>query len=170
MPKRPKKPKFRQQGYQIWQFLKMASVKTNKNKNLTPFLKTNFSGQETLYLGLKRFLHSIGPKNVICLWLRLGNIKQSWICIVYFCSKTKCLVLKSWSSEVVSDFCFCLFYWMPFYLNWIYKKDIGFGQSSKWKVVCLSKLHHISKTREYVFDFQYKVTIGECVLFCLHIL
>ena len=41
---------------------------------------------ETLSLGPKRFLHSKGPKNVICLWLRLGNIKQSQICIVYFWS------------------------------------------------------------------------------------
>ena len=65
---------------------KMASVKTNKNKNWTPLLKTNFSWLETLFLGPKRFLHSKGPKNVICLWLRLGNIKQSQICIVYFCS------------------------------------------------------------------------------------
>ena len=30
------------QGYQIWLFQKMASVKTNKNKNPTPLLKTNF--------------------------------------------------------------------------------------------------------------------------------
>ena len=30
------------------------------------------------------------------------------------------------------------------------------------KVVCLSKMHHISKNWECVFDFQYKVTIGEC--------
>ena len=43
-------------------------------------LKTNFSWLATLSLGPKRFLHSKGPKNVICLWLRLGNIKQSQIC------------------------------------------------------------------------------------------
>ena len=42
----------------------MASVKTNKNKNPTPLLKTNFG---TLLFGLKRFLHSKGPKNVIVL-------------------------------------------------------------------------------------------------------
>ena len=44
------------------------------------------------------------------------------------------------------------------------KKDIGFGQSSKWKVVCLAKMHHISKNWEHVFDFQYKVVIGQCVI------
>merc|ERR1712237_319469 len=48
---------------------KMASVKTNKNKNRTPLLKINFSIQEFLSLGPKRFLHSKGPKNGICLWL-----------------------------------------------------------------------------------------------------
>ena len=49
---------------------KMASIKTNKNKKRTPLLKTNFSWLETLSLGPKRFLHSKGPKNAICLWLR----------------------------------------------------------------------------------------------------
>ena len=112
---------------------KMASVRTNKNKNLTPLLKANFSRQKTLSLGPKRFLHSKGPKNVICLWLRLGNIKQNQICYVYIFSifpdsannkshfqdlqsegifldpKTKLLFMKSWSLEVVSIFCFCLF-------------------------------------------------------------
>ena len=43
------------------------------------------------------------------------------------------------------------------------KKDIGFGQSSKRKVVCLAKMHHISKNWECVFDFQYKVVTGHCV-------
>ncbi len=42
------------------------------------------------------------------------------------------------------------------------KKDIGFGQSFKWKVVCLAKMHHISKNWERVFDFQYKVVTGQC--------
>ena len=124
----------------------MTSVKTNENKNWTQLLKTNFSILETLFFGLKRFLHSKGPKNAICLWLILRNIEQSQICIVYFRSiflvsatnklrfqdllsegifsgpKTKFLVMKTWSSEVVSNFCFCLFLWIPFYLGWIYKK------------------------------------------------
>ncbi len=42
------------------------------------------------------------------------------------------------------------------------KKDISFGQSSKSKVVCLAKMHHISKNLEHVFDFQYKVVTGQC--------
>ena len=42
------------------------------------------------------------------------------------------------------------------------KKDIGFGQSSKWKVVCLAKIQHISKNWERIFDFQYKVVTGQC--------
>ena len=42
------------------------------------------------------------------------------------------------------------------------KKDIGFRQSSKWKFVYISKMHHIAKNWECVFDFQYEVTIGEC--------
>ena len=50
---------------------KMASVKTNKNKNQTSLLKTNFSWLETLSFGLKRLLHSKGPKNAIHLWVRL---------------------------------------------------------------------------------------------------
>ena len=41
------------------------------------FMTNNF------VLGPKRFLHSKGPKNVICLWLRLGIIKQSQICNLY---------------------------------------------------------------------------------------
>ena len=45
------------------------------------------------------------------------------------------------------------------------KKDIGFGQSSKWKVVCLAKMHHISKNWERIFDFQYKVVIGQCAAY-----
>ena len=52
---------------------------------------------------------------------------------------------------------------MPFHLNLIYKKkDIGFGQSSKWKVVCPSKMHHVSKNWKCISYFQYKVTIGQC--------
>ena len=42
------------------------------------------------------------------------------------------------------------------------KKDMFFEQSSKWKVVCLTKMHVISKNWEGVFDFQYKVAIGQC--------
>ena len=42
--------------------------------------------------------------------------------------------------------------------------DTGFVQSSKWKVVCPAKMHHISKNWEYVFDFQYKVVTGQCGL------
>ena len=47
----------------------MVSVKTNKNKKWTALLKTNFWWQGTLLLGPKRYLHSKGPKNAICLWL-----------------------------------------------------------------------------------------------------
>ena len=49
-----------------------------------------------------------------------------------------------------------------------FKKDIGFGQSSKLKVVYLTKMHHIYKYWEGVFDFQYKAAIGQCELniFC----
>ena len=89
-------------------------------------LNTNFSRLETLSLGPKRFLHSKGPKNAICLWLRLGNIIQRLIYNVYFRSiflvsakdklhfrtfrvmesfrsqRQKFLVRKSWYSEVVS--------------------------------------------------------------------
>ena len=65
----------------LWLGLRnMASVKTNKNKNRTPLLKTNFSWLETLSLGPKRFLHSKGPKNAICLWLRLGKLNRSKQC------------------------------------------------------------------------------------------
>ena len=45
----------------------MVSVKTNKKKNLTPLLKTNFWWKKTL--GPKQYIHSKGPKNAICLWL-----------------------------------------------------------------------------------------------------
>ena len=37
-----------------------------------------------------------------------------------------------------------------------------FEQSSKWKVVCLTKMHLISKNWEGIFDFQYKVAFGQC--------
>ena len=47
---------------------KMASIKTNKNKNQTSLMKTNFSWLKTFVLGPKRFLHSKGPKNAICLF------------------------------------------------------------------------------------------------------
>ena len=40
-----------------------------------------------------------------------------------------------------------------------------FEQSSKWKVVCLTKMHLISKNWEGVFDFQYKVAFGQCESF-----
>ena len=56
---------------------KMVSVKTNKDKNRTPLLKTNFSWLETLSLCPKRFLHSKGPKYAICLWLRLEKLRGS---------------------------------------------------------------------------------------------
>ena len=52
----------------------MASIKTNKIKNPTPLLKTNFLWIETLLLGPKRFLHSKGPKNAICLCLSQRKI------------------------------------------------------------------------------------------------
>ena len=44
-----------------------------------------------------------------------------------------------------------------------------FEQSSKWKVVCLTKMHLISKNWEGVFDFQYKVAIGQCDTYALKI-
>ena len=47
----------------------MAMLKMLRIKNRTPLLKTNFSELETFYLDPKRFLHSKGPKNGICLWL-----------------------------------------------------------------------------------------------------
>ena len=59
---------------------KMVSIQTNKNKNQTPLLTTNFLCLKTLSLGPKRFLHSKGPKNVICLWRRLGKLKRSKHC------------------------------------------------------------------------------------------
>ena len=55
----------------------MVSVKTNKNKNLTPLLKTNFSRLETLFLGPERFLHSEGPKNAILLMDQFSKIAIS---------------------------------------------------------------------------------------------
>ena len=39
-----------------------------------------------------------------------------------------------------------------------------FEQSSKWKVACQTKMHLISKNWEGVFDFQYEVAIGQCVV------
>ena len=53
---------------------------------------------------------------------------------------------------------------MPFYLCKLdlQKKDKQFGQSSKSKVVSLTKMHQISKNWGSVFYFQYKVAIGQC--------
>ena len=68
----------------VSRYIKIFMAKPNKNKNQTPLLRMNFLWVETFSLGPKRFLHSKGPRNVICLWLRLGNVKQSRICNVYF--------------------------------------------------------------------------------------
>ena len=50
---------------------------------------------------------------------------------------------------------------MPFYDGFT-KKDKRFGQSCKSKVVCLTKMHYISKNWERIFYFQYKVSIEQC--------
>ena len=95
---------------------KMASVKTNKNKNRTRLLKTSFSWIETLSLGPKRFLHSKGPKNVICLWLRLWKSSENEQCSVKesFWSKKQCW--KLWKVDIKKwhPVFFCLFKQMPF--------------------------------------------------------
>ena len=54
---------------EISQFQNMASIKTNKIKKRTPLLCINFWKLTTLLFCPKRFLHSKGPKNAICLWL-----------------------------------------------------------------------------------------------------
>ena len=48
---------------------KMASIKTNKIKKRTPLHNINFWKLTTLLFCPKRFFHSKGPKNAICLWL-----------------------------------------------------------------------------------------------------
>jgi len=66
-------------GYNLWTFqdtylsmghtikLLVFKCSSKTNKNLTPLLKHNFSWLETLLLGLKRYLHSKGPQNGLCL-------------------------------------------------------------------------------------------------------
>ena len=53
---------------------KMASIKTNKIEKQTPLPKTNFLRYATLLLRPKRFVHSKGPKNGICLFLWSGKL------------------------------------------------------------------------------------------------
>ena len=73
----------------------MAILKMRQIKNRTPLQKTNFSLLETLSLGPKRFLHSKGPKNGICLVFimvqpktksifRTFRVKESFGKILYF--------------------------------------------------------------------------------------
>ena len=100
----------------------MASFKTNKNKNWTPLVRTNFSKLETLSLGPKRFLYSKGHKSAICLWLTLrSNLHCFTFSVsakdklpfqdiqsegIFLGPKANFLATKRWSSEVLSDFCF----------------------------------------------------------------
>ena len=57
---------------------KMASIKMNKIKKRTPLHNINFWKLTTLLFCPKRFFHSKGPKNAICLWLRIGKSEQYW--------------------------------------------------------------------------------------------
>ena len=60
---------------------KMASTKTNKIKQ-TPFFQSNFS-DTTFLLGLRRFIHSKGPLNAPCPWLR-DNTKHCIFSMLLF--------------------------------------------------------------------------------------
>ena len=44
----------------------------------------------------------------------------------------------------------------------IQKRTNDLYNPPKSKVICLTKMHYISKNWELVFYFQYKVTIGQC--------
>ena len=66
---KPKKQIFPSANTEISQFQNMASIKTNKIKKRTPLHNINFWKLTTLLFCPKRFRHSKGPKNAICLWL-----------------------------------------------------------------------------------------------------
>ena len=66
---KPKKQIFPSAPTEISQFQNMASIKTNKIKKRTPLHNINFWKLTTLLFCPKRFVHSKGPKNAICLWL-----------------------------------------------------------------------------------------------------
>ena len=68
---KPKKQIFPSAPTEISQFQNMASIKTNKIKKRTPLHNINFWKLTTLLFCPKRFRHSKGPKNAICLWLSL---------------------------------------------------------------------------------------------------
>ena len=82
---------------------KMASVKTNKNRNWTPLLKTNFSWLETLSLGPKKFLYAKGPKNAICLQLRLKMLNNADSTLFDF-SQSQNTNCKLWTFGVKESF------------------------------------------------------------------
>ena len=54
--------------------VKWHPLKQTKSKKRTPLPKTNFLRYTTLLLDPKRFVHSKGPKNGICLFLWSGNL------------------------------------------------------------------------------------------------
>ena len=64
---------------------KMASIKTNKIKKRTPLHNINFWKLTTLLFCPKRFRHSKGPKNAICLWLSHDN-EHCWLNVQCFLS------------------------------------------------------------------------------------
>ena len=117
----------------------MTSVKTSRNKKQTPHLI--FLWLATLSLGPKQYLHSKGLKNTICLWLRLSvliveqcrfdivqfylvsakdklHFQYLWSEGIFSGTRKKFLVMKSWSSEVVSDFWFGAQYHPRLPLRW----------------------------------------------------
>ena len=66
---KPKQQIFPSAPTEISQFQNMASIKINKIKKQTPLHNINFWKLTTLLFCPKRFRHSKGPKNAICLWL-----------------------------------------------------------------------------------------------------
>jgi len=70
--------------------------------------------------------------------------------------------MKGWSLEVVSDFCFCLFWRMPFCLDWIYR-----GGQRFWAVLQIKSRLSIREWSTYqgigdvLFKSGIKVTIGQ---------
>ena len=80
---------------------------------------------------------------------RTFRVKES-----FWAKQQSCITLKVSLRKWCQIFVFVCFNGCHFTLSGFTKEDIFFEQSSKWKVVFLTKKHHISKNWEGIFDFH----------------
>ena len=97
-----------------------------------------------------------------CLTETKCNFRTFGVNQSFWAKQQSCITLKVSLRKWCLIFVFVCFNGCHFTYTGFTKKDIGFGQSSKLKVVCLTKMHLISNNWEGVLDFQCKVAIGQC--------